>query len=84
MSPDQNQALQKFFSDFNGRLPAHELEILLEAAFHQEFPDRARLDRRRLFSGEPLPGTQWVTQARIWAEKRVSAGVPLQIGRAHV
>ena len=78
MSPDQNQALQKFFSDFNGRLPAHELEILLEAAFHQEFPDRARLDRRQLYSGEPLPGTQWVTQARIWAQKRISPGVPLQ------
>jgi len=70
--------LKDLFKDFGGKLPQHELEMLLEAAFHQEFPLRERLNRRQLYSGEELPQGQWLTQARIWAEKRLLARVPLQ------
>lgn len=72
------ELIQKFFDDYAGKIPEHELEILLEAAFHHEFPTIRRLQRPQLRSGESLPGSEWITQARIWAEKRIQAGVPLQ------
>ena len=74
----ENTLLQKFFEDFSGKLPSHELEILLEASFHREFPERQRLNRQQIYSSESLPGVTWLTQARIWAEKRVGLGIPLQ------
>ena len=78
MSDSKNPSLQNFFSDYSGKLPEHELELFLEAAFHQRFPDRVRLQRQQLYSGEALPDGDWIIQARIWAEKRLVAKVPLQ------
>lgn len=78
MSHSSSGLVQEFFQDFSKKLPIHELEILLESAFHREFPLLDRLDRQQLYSGEFLPGSSWVTQARLWAEKRLLSGVPIQ------
>ena len=70
--------LKKFLEDYSQKLPPHELEILLESAFHQAFPEQPRLERQQIYSVEELPDGEWITQARIWAEKRLLAKVPLQ------
>ncbi|MEN9722577.1 MAG: protein-(glutamine-N5) methyltransferase, release factor-specific [Pseudomonadota bacterium] len=79
MSDDRvPSALEKYFQDFSAALPQHELELFLEAAFHREFPRLPRLTRSQLYSGDRLIEGDWMTQARIWAEKRRAARVPLQ------
>jgi release factor glutamine methyltransferase len=78
MTVPANASLANFFSDFSGKLPEHELEMLLEASFHREFPERPRLTRQQLHSGATLPEGAWITQARLWAEKRLVSRVPLQ------
>ncbi|MBU6376703.1 MAG: peptide chain release factor N(5)-glutamine methyltransferase [Bdellovibrionales bacterium] len=70
--------MQNFFSDFSGKLPDHELELLLESAFHRRFPNSPRLSRQMIYSEDFSSDLDWVTQARIWAEKRLSSRVPLQ------
>jgi release factor glutamine methyltransferase len=78
MKAAANASLAKFFADFSGKIPEHELEMLLEAAFHREFPARPRLARQQIHSGAALPEGDWITQARLWADKRVATRVPLQ------
>jgi release factor glutamine methyltransferase len=78
MAAASNPAIEKLFAEFSEKIPEHELEILLESAFHRAFPDRPRLTRQQLHSGVVLPEGGWITQARLWAEKRFAARVPLQ------
>ncbi|NDD90498.1 HemK family protein methyltransferase [bacterium] len=78
MSSYKSVVMQHFFSDFSGKLPAHELELLLESAFHRRFPDSPRLNRQMIYSDDFSSDLDWVTQARIWAEKRLSSRVPIQ------
>lgn len=78
MGSYKSVVMQNFFSDFSGKLPDHELELLLESAFHQRFPESPRLSRQMIYSEDFSSDLDWVTQARIWAEKRLSSRVPLQ------
>ena len=78
MAASTNFAIVQFFTDFSEKLPMHELEMLLEAAYHREFPDLPRLSGHQIRSGAVRSEGAWVTQARIWAEKRLVARVPLQ------
>ena len=71
---------------YRDKLPEHEIEMLLEAAYAAEHPGRPRPSRAELHGlmGGLVPG-DWLARAEAWIARRLHEGIPVQhlTGEAH-
>ncbi len=74
----EHQSVSGLLAGLRGRMPEHEIEMLLEASFARSFPTLPRLTRTELLLKHGADQGDWVDQAARWAGQHLESGTPIQ------